>query len=343
MPNTQKPKVDHVPFQDDVSGYFRHAPVSDFKTYDGRLIAEPSDRYMFYSKLSGYNTIVVKLGTNIVAHKDSRRMIYNMKCIAQDLAAINNERGMNVMLVSSGAIGLGRKLRIRRGDVIQEKESRSPEQKQRDAFEGQPLLYTLWQHHLYPQLTEESLVTHEDISNPEKRERLFEGYRKMLCAGKIPVINEDDKRSIEEIEIKKKGKKIFPDNDHLASLIAAGLNDHGYKTLLVILSTTDGIYTAESCENGEFQPIRVVQNSSGLEEQVFFTTSNRGRGGMESKIMASRYAAANGVPVIIANGQYCNHDAKFQNGHVDERKYRVLEAILNGDVVGTRFLPKYRS
>ncbi|MCX6707189.1 MAG: hypothetical protein NT001_03550, partial [Candidatus Woesearchaeota archaeon] len=224
------------------------------------------------------------------------------------------------------------------GERIPEEEKDLPEQKVIDASHGQYLLYTLWQHHLRDR-TRESLVTHDDLKDFQRRRKLFDGYDSMLDRKIIPIINEDDRRSIEEIDIMLKGERVFRDNDGLASLIASQMSEDNHKVLLVILSNTDGIYTKESCKDNLFTPIRIIEDPENLEEQIFFTTSKRSRGGMISKIEAAKEAAMHGVYVVIANGQYCNHDARFQDGLVKERKYKVLEAILNGYVVGTRFVP----
>ena len=199
----------------------------------------------------------------------------------------------------------------------------------------------MWRHHFYPQLVDESLVTHDDIRNPQGNANLLRKYQRWLSEDKIPVINEDDARSLEEIDISLKGERAFRDNDGLASLHAQFLKREGYNPLLILLSNTDGIYTAESFRNGEYTPIRVVKDSTGLEEQALPVSSTRGRGGVISKIEASRDAALDGIYVVVANGQFCNHDAPYQertNG--SQRRYNVLDSILDGRAVGTRFLPR---
>jgi len=262
-----------------------------------------------------------------------------MNCISEDLTRLR-ERGLNILLVTSGAIGLGRKARLRKGEKIPEREKDSPQQKRLDAIEGQFLLYELWRHHFYPQLVNESLVTHDDITNEQRNTRLLELYQRWLVCGRIPVINEDDKRSLEEIDIRLKGKRVFRDNDGLASLLAQFLKRAGYNPFLILLSNTDGIYTEESFRNGKYIPIRIVKDSTGLEEQALPISSTRGRGGEISKIEAARDASLNDILVVVANGQYCNHDAPYQKRKEgSQRRYDVLDSILDGRVVGTRFLP----
>jgi len=338
---SHKPEVDRIKFQNDLGRYFRDSYSSPFLVFDDSLQLEPPEHYGLYTDVSGIDTLVVKVGTSIVTHDEYRRTIYNMNCISEDLTRLKEKRNLNVLLVTSGAIGLGRKARLRKGERITEKEKDTPQQKRLDSIEGQFLLYELWRHHFYPQLVDESLVTHDDIRDLQKNIKLLRKYQKWLSEGRIPVINEDDARSLEEIDILHKGKRMFRDNDGLASLHAQFLKRAGYNPLLVLLSNTDGIYTAESFRSGEYTPIRIVKNPTGLEEQALPISSTRGRGGVISKIEAARDAALDGVYVVIANGQFCNHDASYQERkRGSQRKYDVLDSILDGRVVGTRFLPR---
>lgn len=335
-------RADRVPFHEDIGNYFRFLPLSPFPVFNrGAISTEHPQQYGQYADISGIDTLVVKVGTSILAHDDYRRRVHNMACLSEDLTRMRTERGLHVLLVSSGAIGLGRNSRLRRGERIPETELHAPEQKRRDAIEGQTLLFALWRDHLYPQPVEESLVTHDDITNPKKNARLFQNYQKWITTGKMPIINEDDARSLEEIDIQFKGQRAFGDNDVLASLHARLLRKGGYRPLLVLLSNTDGVYAAEPYRSGECAPIRVIKTSEGLEEQALPQSSARGRGGVISKIASSRAAASDGIPVVVANGQYCNHDAAYSRQKSGARRdYRVLDAILEGRVVGTRFLAR---
>lgn len=337
-----QPKVDRVKFHEDVSEYFRSEPEHPFLVYDNGLRFEEPENYKLYSDVSGIDTVVVKAGTGIITHSQWNRTLYNMEHIAKDLSGIRRERELNVMLVTSGAIGLGRKARIRNGERIPEKEKKSPRQKQLDAVKGQSQLFDLWEESFYRhgQHIGKKLVTHDDVRYHSCSHRLLEEYRKWMSQGKIPVINEDDARSLEEIDILLKGERVFRDNDGLASLHAQFLKRAGYAPLVVLLSNTDGIYTADSFMNDEYTPIRVVRNSEGLEREALHISSSRGRGGIVSKIEAGREMSQNGIGLVVANGQYCNHDASYQKGRYAKRKYDVLDSVLDGKTAGTRFLPR---
>lgn len=335
----RKSRADYVQFQEDIRNYFRDSPKSEFLVYNGILLEEEKpENYSLYTDISEVDTLIVKMGSNTVIHKEHRKGIYNMKCISEDVKRLM--QNLPSILVSSGAIGLGRDARLKKGEIIPEIEANTPEQKRLDAIEGQFLLYTLWENHLYPVETEEFLITHDDIKNEKKSKELLRRYEKCLSSGTISITNEHDKESLEEIEILMNGEMVFRDNDELASLIARHLKKAGYNPMLILLSNTDGIYTAESYNDQKYDSIRVVKNSGGLEKHAIPVCSTRGRGGMISKIGAAREAAEEGIYTVIANGQYCNHDAPYQRGEVGaERRYDVLDSILEGRVVGTRFLP----
>ncbi|OFZ53168.1 MAG: hypothetical protein A3D92_22365, partial [Bacteroidetes bacterium RIFCSPHIGHO2_02_FULL_44_7] len=204
-----------------------------------------------------------------------------------------------------------------------------------------PYLYNKWVQHFGQQEVKPMLVTHDYILEKPKNDNFKNILSQLLHNQIIPVINENDAKSLEEIDIMMNGVRAFGDNDGLSSLVAQYLKKMGYNPLLVLLSNTDGIYTIESVQNGLYVPIRVIKNAVGLENQVSDITSTRGRGGGIAKITAARNAAEAGVYTIVANGQLCNHDANFQREKRGaQRLYRVIEAILSGLVVGTRFIPK---
>src|SRR3989344_3430832 len=108
-----QPKVDRVRFQADIGRYFRDIPDDKFLVYDKFLGFEEPENYGMYIDVSGIDTVVVKVGTGIITHSQRNRTAYNMEHISRDLSRIRKERSLNVMLVTSGAIGLGRKARIR--------------------------------------------------------------------------------------------------------------------------------------------------------------------------------------------------------------------------------------
>lgn len=337
-----QPQIDRVKFQEDLGKYFRYEPNNRFLVFDNTLRWEEPGNYRDYIDPQGIDTLIVKVGTAVVTHEQSTRMSYNINQIASDLSRLRRERGLNILLITSGAIGLGRKERLRRGEKIKEGERNTPRQKQLDAIKGQPKLFELWRDYFqnHSQQIGEKLVTHDDFRHEKRTERLLEEYERWLSRGRIVVANEDDARSLEEIDISMRGTRIFRDNDGLTSLHAQLLKKEGYNPLVLLLSNTDGIYTAESFKNGEYKPIRIIKNSKGLEKEALPISSPRGRGGMISKIDVGRELSEQNIEVIIANGQFCNHDTTYQKGiNGSQRKYDAIDSALNGRVVGTRFIP----
>ena len=337
---TPQPKIDRIKFQTDLGAYFRDSLTAHFLVYDNGLQWEEPADYHLYNTISGIDTLIVKVGTAVITHQQWNRTCYNVEHISRDLSRLRRDRGLNILLITSGAIGLGRKER-RKHEKIPEKESNTPRQKQLDAIAGQPKLFDLWRDYFRSneQSIGEKLVTHDDLKDMRSSYSLLRDYQDWTHRGLIPVINEDDARSLEEIDIKFKGQRVFRDNDGLASLHAQLLKKSGYKPLIIFLSNTDGIYTKESFENGDYTPIRIVKDSTNLEEQALPMSSARGRGGIISKVEAGRELSEQGIGLVIANGQYCNHDADFQKQRGSARKYDVLDSILEGRVVGTRFIP----
>jgi glutamate 5-kinase len=263
-----------------------------------------------------------------------------MDRIARDLTRLKSH-GLNVLLITSGAIGLGRRARIADGESIPENESKSITEKQRDATIGQPILYDLWWDKFrieHKQETKEFLVVNDDFLVNERKYELLGRYQDCLHYGIIPIINEHDAKSLVEIETEFKGEKVFRDNDGLASLHAKMLKEAGYNPLLILLSNTDGIYTPESFSNGKYEPVRIIKNANGLENGVSPESSSRGRGGVISKIEVGKELANLGITTVVANGQYCNHEWGVEKEAQFGVEYDVLDSIIQGKVVGTRFL-----
>lgn len=330
-------RLDYVPYHGDIRDYFRDIPIDEFLVFNGILKKEHPDNYPPYTDVSDVDAVILKIGTSGTAHKNPKRDQYNMQCISEDMKELK-KKVKNLYLVTSGAIGRGRKARLRNGERIPEKEKETPAQKRLDAIVGQPILYEDWKKSFSPLETKEFLITHDDIRYQKKA--LLRELEDCISSNIVPIINEDDARTIEEIVYEKKGVKIFSDNDWLATILAVFLKDYGYNPMTVFLSNTNGIYTAESFNTGRYEPISIVMNPEGLEKQALPISSPRGRGGMISKIDAGAYGRKNKVGSVFACGQYCNHDSLFQKGVKDAmRKYNVLEAIMEGKYVGTRFLP----
>ena len=214
------------------------------------------------------------------------------------------EAGKQVLLVSSGAIGLGAdRLGLEPKNVADQ---------QACAAAGQGALVAFYDA-LTRRLgirTAQVLLTEGDFHDRRRYVNLSVALERLLALGALPVINENDAVSTAGIDPER--ARIFGDNDRLAALVAAGLD----ADLLVLLTNVDGIFTAPPEEEGA-QRISVWSD----DEVRFGSVSHGGRGGMKAKVEACRVANGAGVHVVVANG--------FEDG--------ILHRILAGDDLGTLF------
>jgi glutamate 5-kinase len=152
------------------------------------------------------------------------------------------------------------------------------------------------------------LLTREDIDSRARFLNLRNTIHAIHELGAIPVINENDTISTDEIV-----KITFGDNDILAALVANALRAE----LLVLLSVVDGIYDADG------KPVRLVESTEAARQLVRTEKSAMGKGGMNSKLEAARVVTGAGEAMVLADGRMTD----------------VLPRILNGDEVGTLFVP----
>jgi glutamate 5-kinase len=237
------------------------------------------------------------------------------------LGAQSNRSGREVVIVSSGAIGLGAQQLGLSG------KPRTLELKQACAAVGQSRLMALYQEGFGQKglVTAQVLLTEDDFGNRSRYLNLRTTLQKLLKLGVVPIINENDTVSTAELESAQDGdwsRPIFGDNDKLSALVASGID----ADLLLILSDVDGLYTGNPHKNPQARLIPVVEALSGEIEAFADGQSARGRGGMASKLDAVRVAAQAGACVVIASGA------------MD----RVLNRVLAGEKIGTLFLGKPR-
>lgn len=259
------------------------------------------DNAMSRETLAQAKRIVVKVGSRVLVQRSGRPDIRRMAALVRDLAAVR-EAGREVVLVSSGAIACGMEamgLRRRPEDLPT---------LQMAAAVGQNRLMAL-----YDRLFAEAhcrigqvLLTHADLENRQRHLNAKHCLRKLLEHGAVPVVNENDAVSTDEIK--------FGDNDALASRTAMLLQ----ADLLVLLTTVDG-FRAPDASGRE----RVVACLPCVDEEALSHTAGKGSplstGGMASKLGAAAEAAQTGTHVVIANG----------------RKSGTLPKILAGRPVGT--------
>jgi glutamate 5-kinase len=260
--------------------------------------------------------IVVKLGTNVIMRADGKVALGMLCGLVEQIAALRAQ-GIEVLLVSSGAVGLGmeRLGLTERPTVVA--------QVQACAAIGQSRLMALYDD-AFDRLgcpIAQVLLTEDDFRDPERHANLRATLDALLTLGVIPIVNENDTVSTMELDRPAESsqrERIFGDNDKLSAL----LMKHIGADLLVLLSDVDGLYDRNPSEPGAV----VLQGVEEIDEQILSLARGgnaRGRGGMISKLESARIALRAGKPVIIANG----------------RTPQVLERIVAGEALGTRFAP----
>ncbi|HEY2676712.1 MAG TPA: glutamate 5-kinase [Steroidobacteraceae bacterium] len=250
-----------------------------------------ADRKVAARRLVDAKRVVVKVGSTLLVDGDKGRLNRSwLESVAEDVALFR-KRGQEVILVSSGAIALGRRhLKLGSGKL-------KLEESQAAAAVGQIRLA-----HAYKELLETHEITVAQIlltlSDTEQRRRYLNArgtLNTLLSLGAVPVINENDTVATAEIR--------YGDNDRLAARVAqmAGAD------CLVLLSDIDGLYTADPHEDPDAQFIaRVLEITPAIEAMAGGTGSDMGSGGMQTKIAAAKIAVAAGCHLCISKGAVQN-------------------------------------
>lgn len=240
------------------------------------------------------NIIVVKVGTSTLTHEGGKLNFRSFDALARVLSDISN-MGNEVILVSSGAIAVGAgKLQMKERPTVLS-------QKQAAAAVGQCELMHLYDKFFgeYGKTVAQILLTGEDVDSPEKKQNLINTFNSLLEMGIIPIVNENDSVSYAEIEADSEEHKVFGDNDTLSAVVAVLCS----ADKLVLLSDIDGLFDGNPNENHEARLIREVRViDDEIRSLAGGAGSNRGTGGMITKLQAAELATENGVDMYIANG-----------------------------------------
>jgi glutamate 5-kinase len=251
--------------------------------------------------------VVVKIGSGLLRDPDSGLREDFVRQIVAQLITLR-QQGTDVVLVSSGAIALGMQVlgtQYLPKDVAHQ---------QAAAAIGQSHLIWTYERFFstYRQPVAQILLTHDDMRSRGRYLNARNTLNTLLQCGVIPIINENDTVSADEIR--------FGDNDQLSAMVC-NLVD---ADVLVILTDIDGLYSADPRLDPKAELIpEVTQLNAKIEQLAGRTTHRTGRGGMHSKIQAAKIAGSNGIHTHIANGL-----------HPD-----VLLRILAGDTIGTHIYP----
>lgn len=252
--------------------------------------------------------IVVKIGTSTLAHATGHLNIRRVEELCKTMSDIKNA-GHEVILVSSGAIGMGvgkLGLRQRPQDIPT---------KQAAAAVGQCELMYVYDklfseyHHTVAQL----LITNDNMVNATRHQNFTNTLNRLLQLGALPVINENDTVATDEI--------VIGDNDTLAAKVAQAV----HADLLILLSDIDGLYTADPHKDPD---AKLLQKVTRIDENILklagVSSTTQGTGGMVTKLHAAEICLSCGCDMVIANG----------NNPLN------LYEIIDGKNVGTTFSAK---
>ena len=258
--------------------------------------------------LKNAKRIVIKVGTSTLTYETGKANIRRIRKLVEVISDLKNS-GMQVVLVTSGAIGVGA------GKLGLSEKPKDTPGRQAAATVGQCELMFMYDKLFseFGHITGQILVTRLDFENEERKNNLSNSFNKLFEYGAIPVVNENDAVAVEEI--------VFGDNDNLSATVAKLIKADG----LIILSDIDGLFSGNPKTDDNAVLIPVVEKiTEEIETLAGGAGSSRGTGGMITKIHAAKVAGSAGIPTVIINGT--NPDDI----------YRIIE----GRQTGTFFRPE---
>lgn len=257
--------------------------------------------------LKNKKRIVIKIGSSSLTHPESGDL--NLQKIEQLVRVLSDLRGQGkeVVLVSSGAIAAGRQA------LGYSERPQRLEEKQAFAAVGQARLMMVYQKLFaeYNQIAAQILMTKFTMLNDTARFNAQNTFNELLKLGTIPIVNENDTVSTNEIQ--------FGDNDRLSALVAALIG----ADLLFLMSDIDGLYTDDPNKNPDARFIPLVEQlTPELKAMGKGTNSSVGTGGMSAKLTAAQIATSGGSDMVIANADDLN----------------VIYRVIDGAEEGTLFV-----
>ena len=254
--------------------------------------------------------LVVKVGTSTLTHSTGLLNIRRVERLCKTLAD-NENSGHQVILVSSGAIGMGV------GKLNLDKKPTDMATKQAAAAVGQCELMYIYDKMFgeYNHTVAQILLTGNDVDNEVHRENIRSTINRLLELGVIPIINENDSVATSEID----EVNALGDNDTLAAIVSVCIQ----ADMLILMSDIDGLYTADPRKDPNAELIHVVEHlTRELEEAAGEAGSALGTGGMHTKVRAAKQVCAHGIDMVITNGDTPEN----------------LYGIVNQESIGTKFL-----
>ena len=251
--------------------------------------------------------IVVKIGTNVLADKKGAISYNIMKNLVKDIIKIKKKH-IEILIVTSGAIGAGM------SELGIEKRPSDVRMQQTCAAVGQSILISKYREFFskYGVKVAQILLAYRDFTDKQTKINMGNSINTLLNLGVIPIINENDPVSINELG------PSFGDNDNLSAMVAC----NSKADALIILTNVDGLYD-KNPSSKDAKIIHDVRDFSFI-GNIVGASDGLGIGGIKTKIAAAKLAASNGIKTIIANGT----------------KIGALNDIISGKKIGTVFHAK---
>ncbi len=257
---------------------------------------------------------VVKLGTNVVMRPNGELAIGRLCGLIEEIVALRR-RGCQVIVVTSGAVGLGAGRMATEAALLP--------QKQACAAVGQVLLMGVYEQAFarFGVPVAQLLLSEDDFTGRRRYLNLRNAFVELLEMDVLPVVNENDTVSTAEIEVGPGRSRSFGDNDRLSALVTSKMDAH----VLVLLTDVEGFCEAPGPRKGGKLIPAVAQLEAGVAAAAG-GPGKVGRGGMRTKLDAARICTESGSVAVIANGTIPG----------------ILDRVFSGEDVGTIFLPKRR-
>ncbi|MBQ3794497.1 MAG: glutamate 5-kinase [Lachnospiraceae bacterium] len=262
--------------------------------------------------LQNKKRIVIKIGSSSLQHKETGGLNFTrLDVLVREIVNLRNQ-GKDVVLVSSGAIAVGKKaLRFEHDPNASEEKTLA--EKQALAAVGQARLMMVYQKLFmeYNQMAAQILMTKHTVANPINRHNAENTFRELLEMGVVPIVNENDTVTTDEIKI--------GDNDTLSAIVASMID----ADMLILLSDIEGLYTDDPRVNPE---AKFISEVTSLDDEILqmgkgSTGSTVGTGGMNTKLIAAQIASKSGCDMVIASSE----------------DIKVIHRIMKGKEYGTLF------
>ncbi len=263
-----------------------------------------TEKYTGGRNFGQYKRIVVKVGTSVLSKKDGPIDTSVLKHLVEQVSKLKR-KGVEVILVTSGAVGTGRAL-------LSARDSSYVPQKQMYAAVGQVKLMSMYAELFAKRgyLCAQALATKEDFRDREHYMNMKNCFEKLLHESVIPIVNENDVVAITEL--------VFTDNDELAGFVAAQL----HVDAAVVLTSVDGFLA-----NGHTVPEINAKNAVLYKRYITPEKSSGGRRGIRTKFNVALKLAKRGITAYIVNG----------------KKRNALIDVMGGRHIGTKFLPRRKA